>query len=122
MKTLKQIRLKHILWIMAPGLASFYVHCMIYFPLDPFKLTPILITKIFFIAIICNLGLALITLNIAKTYKKTSILFFIPSVTITPVIVGLYFIPAFFVMLVANTYFFIKLNPWKKNEMGPTCA
>ena len=105
---------------MALGLAGLYIHCMIYFPMDPFRFNPILITKIFFIAIFCNLGLVLITLDIAKIYKRLSTLLFIPSVTITPVIAGLYFIPAFFVMLIINAYFFIRLNPWKKDEMEPT--
>lgn len=120
MINLKRIHLKYILWILSAGLASLYVHCMIYFPLDPFKLSPILLVKIFFIAIISNLGLALITLDIAKIYKKITTLFFVPSLTITPVIVGIYFIPAFFIMLFANIYIFIKLNPWRKDEMGST--
>ncbi len=102
MKILKKIRLKHILRMMAPSLAILYVHCMIHFPLDPFKLTPILLAKIFFIAIVCNLGLAIITLNVAKTYKKISTLFFIPSITTTPVIVGLYFIPAYLIIFVVK--------------------
>jgi hypothetical protein len=122
MKTLKKNRLKHILWIMAPSLVSLYIHCMIYFPLDPYKLKTMLLFKILFVAIICNVGLILITLDIAKKYKKISTLFFIPSVTITPVIAGLYFIPAFFLILVVNAYFFIKLNPWGKNEMGSICT
>jgi hypothetical protein len=92
---------------------------MIYFPLDPFKLNPILLVKKFFIAIICNLGLAFVTFDISKIYKKIATILFVPSLTITPVIVGLYFIPAFFIMLFANIYFFIKLNPWRKDEMGP---
>lgn len=120
MINLKRIHLKYILWILSAGLVSLYVHCMIYFPLDPFRLSPILLVKIFFIAIISNLGLALLSLDIAKTYKKIATLLFVPSLTITPVIVGLYFIPAFFIMLLANIYFFIKLNPWRKNEMGST--
>lgn len=122
MKIFKKIRLKHILWIMAPSLVSLYIHCMIYFPLDPYKLKAMLLLKIIFVAIICNVGLLLITLDIAKKYKKISTLFFIPSVTITPVIAGLYFIPAFFLILVVDTYFFIKLNPWKKDEMESICS
>lgn len=122
MNALKQIRFKYIPCVMALGLVCLYVHCMIYFPLDPFKLTPFLLAKIFFIAIVCNVGLAFISLDIAKTYKKLSTLFFIPAVTITPIIAGLYFIPAFFVVIIMNVYFYIRLNPWEKNEMGPICA
>ena len=116
----KKNRLKYLLWILSVVLASLYIHCMIYFPLDPFKLSPILIVKIFFIAIICNLGLAFVTFDIAKSYKKIATLLFIPSLTITPVIVGLYFIPGFLIMLFANIFFYIKLNPWRKDEMGST--
>ena len=115
----KKNRLKYLLWILSVALASLYIHCMIYFPLDPFKLKPILLVKIFLIAIICNLGLAFVTFDISKIYKKIATILFVPSLTITPVIVGLYFIPAFFIMLFANIYFFIKLNPWRKDEMGP---
>ncbi len=115
----KKNRLKYLLWILSVALTSLYIHCMIYFPLDPFNLNPILLVKIFFIAIICNLGLAFVTFDISKIYKKIATILFVPSLTITPVIVGLYFIPAFFIMLFANIYFFIKLNPWKKDEMGP---
>ena len=118
MTNIKKSHLNYILWILSVALASLYVHCMIYFPLDPFKLSPILLVKIFFIAIISNFGLVLITLDIAKIYKKIATILFVPSLTITPVIVGLYFIPAFFIMLFANIYFFIKLNPWRKDEMG----
>lgn len=98
---------------------SLYIHCMIYFPLDPYRHNMMLILKIISTAVVCNAGLFLITLDIAKKYKKTLTLFFIPSITITPVIVGLYFIPAFFIVMIMNTYFFIKLNPWKKDEMEP---
>jgi hypothetical protein len=122
MTDIKKNRLKYVLWAMIPFLVALYIHFSIYFPLDPFKLTPILIAKIFFIAIFSNAGLALITLNISKTYKGISTLLFIPSVTITPLIVGFYFIPAFFIMLILNMYFFIKLNPWKRNEMEPICT
>ena len=108
MINLKKSHLNYILWILSVALASLYIHCMIFFPLDPFNLNPILLVKIFFIAIICNLGLAFVTFDIAKSYKKIATLLFIPSLTITPVIVGLYFIPAFL----------IKLNPWRKDEMG----
>lgn len=112
----RKTKLKYILWVMAFCLIGIYVHFMIYFPLDPFKLTITLFTKMLFISTICNLGLVLLTLKISKKYKKAATLLFIPSVTITPVITGFYFIPAFFVMLVTNSYFFIKLNPWKKME------
>lgn len=118
----KRTRLKYILWIAASTLVGIYVHFMIYFPLDPFKLTLILFAKMLFIATICNLGLALLTLNISKKYKKTSTFLFIPSIIITPLIAGFYFIPAFFIMLAINLYFFIKLNPWKKDEMEPSCS
>jgi glucose-6-phosphate-specific signal transduction histidine kinase len=122
MKILKKIRLRHVLWGIAFVLVNLYIHCMLYFPLDPYKLTAILLLKIFIVAIVCNIGLLLITLDVAKKYKKTSTLFFIPSITITPVMVGLYFIPAFFIVLFMNTYFFIKLNPWKKDEVGSICS
>ena len=120
MINLKKNRLKYLLWILSVALASLYIHCMIYFPLDPFRLSPTLLVKIFFIAIICNLGLAFVTFDIAKIYKKIATLLFIPSLTITPAIVGLYFIPGFLIMLFANIFFFIKLNPWRKDEMGST--
>ena len=98
-----------------------YIHCSLYFPLDPFKLTPIMLLKILFKTIIYNIGIVLISLEFAKTYKKISTLSYIPSVTITPVIAGLYFIPAFFIVLIVNIYFFIKFNPWKKNERRFIC-
>lgn len=118
----RRTRLKYILWIIAFALIGIYMHFMTYFPLDPFKMTLILFAKMLFIAILCNLGLILLTLNIAKKYKKTSTFLIIPSITITPLITGFYFIPAFFVMLAVNSYFFIKLNPWKKDELEPICA
>jgi hypothetical protein len=54
---------------------------------------------------------------IAKKYKRISSFIYIPSVTITPLVAGIYFIPAFLIVIIINAYFFIKFNPWKKNEM-----
>ena len=71
MTDIKKNRLKYVLWAMIPFLVALYIHFSIYFPLDPFKLTPILIAKIFFIAIFSNAGLALITLNISGSTLLT---------------------------------------------------
>ena len=93
-----------------------YFHFMIHVPFDPFKLTMILLGKMIIFTTACNIGLILLSFSFAKKYKKISTLLFIPSITVTPLIAGLYFIPAFFVILIVNLYFFVKLNPWKKNE------
>ncbi len=63
-----------------------------------------------------------IALNIAKKYKKIATLCYIPSVIITPIVIGMYFIPAFLIVLILNVYIFIKFNPWKKDEMGSHCT
>ncbi|MFN8369575.1 MAG: hypothetical protein U0T83_02995 [Bacteriovoracaceae bacterium] len=108
--------LKFVVRLMAIGGIVLYCHNMLYFPIDPVKVTPILILKISIVAILGNIGLIFISLNIARKYKLVTTLAFLPSVLITPIIAGLYFIPAFIIVLILNICLFIKLNPWKKDE------
>ena len=113
---------KYLLWIVTFLGIILYIHFMMYFPLDPRKITLLLMTKIAFTAIACNLGPLCITFAWAKKYKKITTLLFVPSILFTPLIAGVYFIPAFLIVMVLNVYLFIKFNPWKKYEMGPICA
>jgi hypothetical protein len=108
---------KFTLWALAFIYISLYIHLLIFFRMDPLMPTIIIILKIIFVAITCNLGLILISMPIAKKYKRISSFIYIPSVTITPLVAGIYFIPAFLIVIIINAYFFIKFNPWKKNEM-----
>lgn len=119
---MKFLSLKYFMFLLAFFGVVIYTHFMMYFPLDPIRFTLIFSAKIFIIAIMCNIGLVLIPMDIAKKFKKTATLLFFPSFIITPLIAGIYFIPAFFVVLVLNIYLFTKFNPWKKNEIGPVFA
>jgi len=108
---------KFALWALGLIYMSLYIHLLIFFRMDPLRPTIIIILKIIFIAITCNLGFILISMPIAKKYKRISTMVYIPSVTITPLVAGIYFIPAFLIVIIMNAYFFIKFNPWIKNEM-----
>lgn len=102
-----------ILSIFSIGL---YLHFFINAPLDPVRLTFRFIIKILTIAIVCNAGIAILTLNIVKKFKIMSTLAYLPSIIITPLIVAFYFLPGFFISIGLNIYLFVKFNPWKKYE------
>ena len=122
MKTTNKVKLNFLPILMGLGFSFMYIHFMIYVTFDPFKFTMITFAKIIFVATVYNIGFILISFGSAKKYKKITTLLFIPSVTITPFIAGLYFIPAFFIILIVNLYVFVKLNPWKKNEKESNCT
>jgi hypothetical protein len=110
---------KYSMLLLAFFWIGIYIHFMMYFPLDPIRFTLMFFAKVFIIAIVCNFGLVFISMNIARKFKKTAALLFFPSFIITPLIAGIYFIPAFFAILVFNIYLFTKFNPWKKMKLDP---
>lgn len=96
--------------------SALYIHFFITAPLDPVELNLRFIVKISMISIICNIGIILLSLDMARKFKKFVTISFLPSVTLTPIIAGSYFIPASFIFIGLNLYLFIKLNLWKRYE------
>ncbi len=98
------------------AMASLYIHFFITAPLDQVVLNVRFIVKILLIAVTCNIGIIFLALKCAKKFKVIATVAFLPSMFFTPLIVGLYFIPGFFIIIGVNIYIFIKFNPWKKYE------
>ena len=105
-----------VAWSIFFLLICLYLHFLIKWPLDPFLMTFRLWMKFLLIALSCNFGVVFLFSGMAVKFKKLAILFYLPSFIVTPVVMGLYFIPGFFVIIVLNIFLLIKFNPWKRDE------